>query len=105
MPNFEPSRQAAQARLAAVQPDDYARTRNALDGAVTSLSPYLTHGFLSLPEVFAAVHARHPLHAQHKFVFELGWRAYFRHVWAQLGDGIHQPDKQGTRHQKFLNDR
>ncbi|NML85885.1 FAD-binding domain-containing protein [Polaromonas sp.] len=90
MPNFEPTRQAAQARLAAVQPDDYARTRNALNGAVTRLSPYLTHGFLSLPEVFAAVHARHPLHAQHKFVFELGWRAYFRHVWARLGDGIHQ---------------
>ena len=89
MPNFEPTRQAAQARLAAVQPNDYARTRNALDGAVTRLSPYLTHGFLSLPEVFAAVHARHPLHAQHKFVFELGWRAYFRHVWARLGDGIH----------------
>ena len=87
---FEPTRQAAYARLAAVQADDYARTRNALDGAVTRLSPYLTHGLLSLREVFDAVHARHPLHAGHKFVFELGWRAYFRHVWAHLGDGIHQ---------------
>jgi deoxyribodipyrimidine photo-lyase len=87
---FEPSSQAAHARLAAVQPDDYSRTRNALGGAVSRLSPYLTHGFLSLPEVFAAVHARHTLDAKHKFVFELGWRAYFRHVWAHLGDGIHQ---------------
>jgi deoxyribodipyrimidine photo-lyase len=26
----------------------------------------------------------------HKFIFELGWRAYFRHVWAQRGDGILQ---------------
>jgi deoxyribodipyrimidine photo-lyase len=90
MHSFEPTLQSAHARLAAVQPAAYARTRNALDGAVTRLSPYLTHGLLSLREVFDAVNARHPLDAQHKFVFELGWRAYYRHVWAHLGDGIHQ---------------
>jgi deoxyribodipyrimidine photo-lyase len=87
---FEPTRHAALARLAQVQPDAYARTRNALDGAVTRLSPYLTHGLLSLREVYSAVHARQPLDARHKLVFELGWRAYWRHVWQHLGDGIHQ---------------
>jgi deoxyribodipyrimidine photo-lyase len=86
---FEPTLQAALARLAAVQPAAYARTRNALDGAVTRLSPYLTHGLLSLREVFDTVNARHALDSQHKFVFELGWRAYYRHVWSHLGDGIH----------------
>ena len=90
MRNFEPTLEAAYARLAAVNPEAYARSRNALDGAVTRLSPYLTHGLLSLREVFDAVHARHALDGQHKFVFELGWRAYYRHVWAHLGDGIHQ---------------
>jgi deoxyribodipyrimidine photo-lyase len=25
---------------------------------------------------------------QHKFIFELGWRAYFRRVWQHRGDGI-----------------
>ena len=90
MPNFEPTLQAAQARLAAVQPDAYARTRNALDGAVTRLSPYLTHGLLSLREVYSAVHARQPLDAKHKWVFELGWRAYWRHVWMHVGGGLHQ---------------
>lgn len=90
MNGFEPTLQAAHARLAAVNPDAYARTRNALDGAVTRLSPYLTHGWLNLREVFDCVQARQPLHAQHKFVFELGWRAYYRHVWAHLGDAIHQ---------------
>ena len=87
---FEPTLDAAHARLAAVNPNAYARTRNALDGAVTRLSPYLTHGLLSLREVYEAVHARHPLDAKHKFVFELGWRAYWHHVWAHLGDGVHQ---------------
>lgn len=90
MHNFEPTLEAAHERLAAVNPQTYASTRNALEGAVTRLSPYLTHGLLRLPEVYAAVHARHGLDAKHKLVFEWGWRAYYRHVWAHLGDGIHQ---------------
>ena len=83
-----PGQAAARARLAAVQPEAYARSRNHLDGAATGLSPYLTHGLLSLPEVLAGVLQRHALPVQHKLVFELGWRAYFRHVWAHRGAGI-----------------
>jgi deoxyribodipyrimidine photo-lyase len=85
---FEPTLAAAHAALAAVRPADYARTRNALDGAVTRLSPYITHGMLTLPEVLAAVTAREPLDVQHMFVFELGWREYFQHVWWHRGDAI-----------------
>ena len=85
---FAPTLAAAHARIAAVRPAAYARTRNALDGAVTGLSPYITHGFVTLTDVLAGVAARQPLDIQHKFVFELGWRAYFRHVWQQRGDGI-----------------
>lgn len=87
-PSFAPTLEAARARIAAVRPADYARSRNALDGAVTHLSPYLTHGFVSVPEVLAGVAARHRLDVQHKFVFELGWREYFRHVWQHRGEGI-----------------
>ena len=90
MTQFAPTREAALARLAAVNPEAYARTRNDLTGAVTRLSPYLTHGLLSLREAYEGVHARHPLDPQHKLVFELGWRAYYRHVWAHRGDGILQ---------------
>jgi len=75
-----------------VRPATYARTRNALDGAVSGLSPYITHGFVTLTDVLAGVlvsmAARHALDVQHKFVFELGWRAYFRHVWLHRGAGI-----------------
>lgn len=81
---FEPTLSAALARLAAVRPGDYARSRNHLDGAVTRLSPYITHGFLTLPEVLAAV----PVQPPHKFLQELAWREYFHHVWRHLGDGI-----------------
>ncbi len=92
---FAPTLAAAQDRIAAVRPAAYARTRNALDGAVTGLSPYLTHGLVSLSEVLTGVAARHPLDLQHKFVLELGWRAYFCHVWQHLADGILQSLHEG----------
>lgn len=87
-PGFEPTPEAAAARLAAVRPGEYARTRNHLEGAVTRLSPYVAHGFLTLPEVLQGVLQRHRLNVQHKFVYELGWREYFHHVWAHEGEGI-----------------
>jgi len=83
-----PTRSAALARIARVRPAEYARTRNHLDGAVTGLSPYITHGLVTLREVLAGVLQQGPLPVQHKLVFELGWRAFFRHVWAHEGDGI-----------------
>ncbi len=95
---FPPTRAAALARLAAVRPADYARSRNALDGAVTRLSPYITHGILDLPDILAAVAARHRLEVQHKFVFELGWREFFRHVWEHHGDDIFRSLHAGPLH-------
>ncbi|MFY7914985.1 MAG: deoxyribodipyrimidine photolyase, partial [Rubrivivax sp.] len=69
---MSPTRSAALARLAQVRPAAYARTRNHLDGAVTGLSPYITHGLLTLPDVLSGVLERGPLEVQHKLVFELG---------------------------------
>jgi deoxyribodipyrimidine photo-lyase len=85
---FAPTLAAARARIAAVRPAAYARTRNALDGAVSGLSPYITHGFVTLADVLSGVASRQALSVQHKFVFELGWRAYFRHVWQHRGEAI-----------------
>ncbi|HWS28150.1 MAG TPA: FAD-binding domain-containing protein [Xanthomonadales bacterium] len=85
---YAPTLAAAHARIAAVRPAAYARTRNALDGAVSGLSPYITHGLVTLSDVLAGVAAGHALDVQHKFVFELGWRAWFRHVWQHRGAGI-----------------
>jgi deoxyribodipyrimidine photo-lyase len=88
--NLSPTRSAALARVGRVRPAAYARTRNHLEGAVTGLSPYLTHGLLTLPEVLADVLRREPLAVEHKLVFEFGWREFFRHAWARAGDGILQ---------------
>ncbi|MFM1991433.1 MAG: hypothetical protein RJA99_4390 [Pseudomonadota bacterium] len=85
---FPPTPEAALARLDAVDPDAYARTRNALDGAVTRLSPYLTHGLLDVPAALAAIRARHRVPDAHKLAFEFGWREFFRHAWRHLGEGV-----------------
>ena len=85
---FPPTLAEAHARIAAVRPSDYARTRNALDGAVTGLSPYITHGYIDLPEVAAGVGTNHRIDPQHKLMFELGWREFFRHVWQHRGNAV-----------------
>jgi deoxyribodipyrimidine photo-lyase len=100
----EPTRDAALAALARVRPAAYARSRNHLEGAVTGLSPWLTHGLLTLPEVLAAVLRQGPLDIGHTLVRELGWRVWFRHVWAQRGSGILQSLHPGPRPQAETDD-
>jgi deoxyribodipyrimidine photo-lyase len=83
---FEPTRAAALQRLGTIDPRQYARSRNTLDGAVTGLSPYFTHGLLSMKEAGRAIHARHPLGFEDKLVFEFAWREFFHHVWQHAAD-------------------
>lgn len=94
---FPPTLPAAHARIAAVQPGAYARSRNHLDGAVTRLSPYLTHGFVTLAEVLQAIAARHALPLDHKLVQEFAWRAFFHHAWRHRGEAIFQSLHEGPR--------
>lgn len=96
MTQFPPTREAALARIAAVQPAEYARSRNSLNGAVTCLSPYLTHGFVSVPEVLEGIRSQHRVSLQDKLVFELGWREYYRHVWQHRGNGIFKSLHEGV---------
>ncbi len=88
---FVPTHAAALARLQVLQPSTYARTRNALDGDVTGLSPYFTHGLLGIAEAVRHINTRHPLGFDDKLVFEFAWREFFHHVWSRApagGDGI-----------------
>jgi deoxyribodipyrimidine photo-lyase len=90
-PLFPPSRAEAVARAVATDPQRYARTRNYLNGSVSRLSPYLTHGLIDTKTVIQLIAAKHPLDWNNKFVFELGWREYFSHVWSHLGETIWNP--------------
>jgi len=87
-PGFPPAREEALRRMGAVDTRAYRRFRDYGRGPVSRLSPYITHGFVSVPEVFGAVVARGESGPTDRFVQELAWREFFRHVWRHLGDGI-----------------
>ncbi len=82
---FAPTDAALQQRIAAINIPAYGKTRNHLDGRVTRLSPYLTHGFSDIPALFEQLPK---LTLQDKLAFEFGWREFLHHVWHRSGDGI-----------------
>ncbi len=82
-------RKAAEQKLKAIDPAQYASTRNSLEGAVTRLSPYLRHGVLSLYEV-RRIALEHAGEGAGKLVNELAWRDYWQRVYGSIGNGIWQ---------------
>ena len=92
---FSPTLAAAQARVIAIEAKKYASTRNFYDGAVTKVSPYVTHGFINLADIAADIEARYAAEDCEKLIMEFGWREFFQHVWRHVGDGILQDMKPG----------
>jgi len=78
-----------------VDPLKYAKTRNFINGSVTCLSPYISRGILTLPQVRDAVLAKgyKPWQIE-KFLQELAWREFFQRVWWHKGDAMFQDLKQ-----------
>lgn len=78
-----------------VDPVNYGKTRNFIDGSVTYLSPYISRGVLTLPQVRDAVLAKGYKPRQiEKFLQELAWREFFQRVWWAKGDALFQDLKQ-----------
>lgn len=82
---FAPTDDALEALIAAIDIRAYANTRNHLDGKITRLSPYITHGLISIPGLFDRLPE---LTLQDKLAFEFGWREFFHHVWHRTGDAL-----------------
>jgi deoxyribodipyrimidine photo-lyase len=103
---FPPSRFAAWRRALSADAGAYARSRNHLAGAVTALSPYLTHGVLGEDELIALWRERQGMTLDDKLVMELAWRAFFHDVWSRHGNGIladmGRPAFPGVRYQASL---
>ncbi len=101
---FYPSNDALNSLLTAVDIQAYEKTRNHLAGKVTQLSPYLTHGFITIPALFEKLPQ---LKLTDKLAFEFGWREFFQHVWHRSGDAIFsdmRPGISGIRYQQSLPD-
>ena len=71
-----------------IDPIAYAKTRNQLSGAVTRLSPYITRGVITLPDIRVRLLQKHSVKDCEKLIQELAWREYFQEVWWEKGDDM-----------------
>ena len=82
-------------RINNVNPLQYSKTRNFLNGAVTYLSPYISRGIISVKQVMESVFEKgYKPYQIEKFLQELAWREYFQRVWQSMGNGIWNDIKQ-----------
>jgi deoxyribodipyrimidine photo-lyase len=77
-PDFVTDYAAIIERVQHINPVQYAKTRNYLNGAVTYLSPYISRGVISTKQIKDAVLAKgfKPYQIE-KFLQELAWREYY----------------------------
>jgi deoxyribodipyrimidine photo-lyase len=92
-------------RLENIDAVNYAATRNFIDGAVTYLSPYISRGIISLPQVKQQILENHKPYQVQKLLQELAWREYWQRIWQAAGDKIFTDLKQGqpgAAHHKMI---
>lgn len=90
-------------RIEAIDPIKYAQTRNYLNGRITYLSPYLSRGVISLPQILYSILKKgYPTKAAEKLIQELAWRAYYQRVWQvkgnQIWNDLKQPQQEVAHH-------
>lgn len=87
--DFPTSYQQIIERINHINPIQYSKTRNYINGAVTYLSPYISRGVISVKQVMDAVLQKgYKPYQIEKFLQELAWREYYQRVWQHTGDEI-----------------
>lgn len=82
-------------RINQIDPLQYSKTRNFINGAVTYLSPYISRGIISVKQIKDAVLQKgYKPYQIEKFLQELAWREYYQRVWQHTNEGIWQDIKQ-----------
>jgi deoxyribodipyrimidine photo-lyase len=78
-------------KILEIEPIEYCKSRNFLDGKVTHLSPYISRGVISTKQVFNHVMTLGFKSYQiEKLLQELAWRDYWQQTWVYKGDEIDQ---------------
>jgi len=86
---FPTTLEAVFERIDRFDPERYARSRNFINGGVSYLSPYLSRGFITIPQVVGRLKARgFGIEQAEKFIQELAWREFYTRTWFQKGDQI-----------------
>ena len=87
-----------------IDPLQYAKTRNFINGAVTRLSPYISRGVISVKQVMETVLQKgYKPWQMEKFLQELAWREYYQRIWQVkndlIGQALKQPQPDVQHHQ------
>lgn len=95
-------------RINAIDPVQYSKTRNFINGAVTYLSPYISRGVISVKKVKDYVESKgYKKYQIEKFLQELAWREYWQRVWQAKRNTIltdlKQPQQEVNHHQMITN--
>jgi deoxyribodipyrimidine photo-lyase len=86
------------ARVNAVDPIRYAKTRNFINGEVTYLAPYISRGVISLKQILdVVINKGFSIHDAEKLIQELAWREYYQRVWQNKQDLIWEDLKQAQQ--------
>jgi deoxyribodipyrimidine photo-lyase len=92
-------------RVESINPLEYGKTRNHINGAVTHLSPYISRGVISTKQILEIILDKGYTTAQvEKFIQELTWREYFQRVWQHIEDDIFDDIRHrytGIKHRKI----
>jgi deoxyribodipyrimidine photo-lyase len=88
MTQFTTNYQEILEQIENIDPISYSRSRNFLNGNVTMLSPYLTHGVISLSQIQKSVLGKYKYSQVEKLIFELAWKEYFLRVWENKNEEI-----------------
>lgn len=78
--SIAPDLQSLKTRVNSIDPEQYARSRNHLEGATTELSPFFKHGLIEIDEVVEQIKQVHPESWSGKFFQELIYREYFHYI-------------------------
>lgn len=89
MKDFPTDLEAVLNRVSEIIPEEYGRTRNFLEGAVSYLSPYISRGVISTKFVKEKLIERgYSLPIAQSIFQELAWRDFWQKTWVEKQDGI-----------------
>lgn len=76
-------------QISRLDPLQYSKTRNFINGAVSMLSPYISRGVISLKQIQQGIISKgFSLEIAEKFLQELAWREYYQRIWQEKKDLI-----------------
>lgn len=86
--NFPTDKESIEKRIQSIDVIKYSKNRNFINGSVTHLSPYITHGYITLTFLRDRVLQKFSKKDAYTFIFELAWREFFQRTWEKEGDRI-----------------